>query len=312
MANEFRVRGGAPRPPPVNVTSPQGPASSTQAQGTTQVQATAQVQEVVSAAPNQTSAFSSTTPPSLQAATGPHVPISPRPGSSVYAQRSSVGAAANVSEVSASRPSLTLADLRPGDVLLKVGVQNSVQGVIKKGQSIQGLSASQGSSETVHAAIYQKEGHLLEATGMGLAKAPVETGCTYHIYRFNNATVAQNAANMAEHHTAMRTDGVVEGYGEYATAGAAFSVFNSKGKPNPDKYWSGDAKSYSEQDKKDFFCSQLVIRSYGEAGAMKVPGQDPIVPIAGRTHSSPRMLEHLLKSDPTQWTCVGSLSLPRE
>ncbi|MBJ6759145.1 hypothetical protein JGU66_00130 [Myxococcaceae bacterium JPH2] len=203
---------------------------------------------------------------------------------------------------------MTLADLKPGDVLLKVGVQSSTHKVIKFGQSLQGTSGSKGNSETVHAAIYKGDGHLLEATGTGLSKAEVEKGCTWHVYRFNNETVAQNAVHMAEHHTAMRQNGIVEGYGDYATAGAALSVLKGQGKSDTDKFWNGDQKAYSEQDKKDFFCSQLVLRSYGEAAKLEGGGQ-PVIPMDGHTRSSPRMLEHMMESDAAQWKCVGSLRL---
>ncbi|MCP3097801.1 hypothetical protein LZ198_02815 [Myxococcus sp. K15C18031901] len=290
----------------------QGSTSSAPVQEQRQVQPEPQVQRDTQVPSNHASEFSTTAAPPLPTASGPHVPIPTRHGTLGYSRagtaRTSVDAPTNVSEVSSNRPALTLADLRPGDVLLKVGVQSGTQKVIKFGQSLQGMSGSQGTSETVHAAIYKGDGNLLEATGTGLSEAAVETGCTWHIYRFNNETVAKNAVHMAEHHTAMRQNGVVEGYGDYATAGAALSVLRGQGKSDTAKFWNGDQKSYSEQEKKDFFCSQFVIRSYGEAAKLEPEGQ-PVIPMDGHTHSSPRMLEHMLEKDSAQWRCVGSLRL---
>jgi len=250
------------------------------------------------------------------------------PPRAVYANsRREISAASQASSVDALGPSLAKSDLRPGDILLLIDeAENTtkVHRVIVFGQSLTSLAnpSNSGDSNLVHAVLWTKtpnnpgntapagagEPEIAESSGVsGRVQGTALRAGLYKVYRPTDENLGDWSAQVAM------------GWGqdrqvEHSRALAMLAIFHSSAFGPDAKKW---ASIYAEQafnpspDIGQAFCTQFVLAAYqGAASQVETPIAGALSLDARRT--SPRMLEHALKSDPNAFSGKGHIRIKAE
>jgi len=153
---------------------------------------------------------------------------------------------------------LRCADLRGGDILLKLNAGSLTNRIINTGQKLAGAS----NPDVVHAGILFDSTYIIESSGPGLIASDLrvkDRPYAYYVFRCTNTNVAAGAATCAKMMFDIqgRTGNLT-----YTAAGAAASAFGASGKPKT----AGDMDALLDRilqgKSTPFFCSQFVVFVY--------------------------------------------------
>jgi hypothetical protein len=150
---------------------------------------------------------------------------------------------------------LTCNDLKPGDLMLKIGDGT----IISKGITSLQKGTGHANSMLVHAGIMFDKHYMIETVGAGVIANDLRVynkNYAYRVYRANSPEIAKGAGTCAK----MLFD--IEGRQgniNYALWGAIGSLFGKKGKAQGRKELDGLLNRILKGKNTSFFCSQFVV-----------------------------------------------------
>lgn len=150
---------------------------------------------------------------------------------------------------------LKTADLRPGDVLLKLSDGSFLSRAIATGQAVRG----QLNPQVVHAGVLFDKHYMIEAQSSGISANDLRVqnkGYAYLVYRSTRDSMARGAGTCAKlmFDIHQRTGGL-----SYGLAGAVKSVFGGLGSASTPEQMEGLLDRILAGKGQPFFCSHLVV-----------------------------------------------------
>ena len=198
--------------------------------------------------------------------------------------------------------SLTIRDLRRGDIMLKHGIYKSSHALIATGQALFSHNVQDAGALTVHAALFYGEGKVIESSTPGLGITVLEPKVKWDVYRYRDAEMAELATLVAENYLHLQQSG--KGYGDYSKGSALGSLFHSsslgpRAKEKASKLWE-------DGHTRTFFCSNFVIRCFLAAGQTYSPVR---YPIQADMDTTPKDLMARLNKDSSNWNHMKDFEL---
>lgn len=203
--------------------------------------------------------------------------------------------------------SLTLRDLRKGDILLVEDLKDPTHLMIGIGQAIMS-HGTRSSSNVTHAGLYDGGISILEASGgEGLRSAEFfekHRGTKYQVYRYrSDPDVAELAAQWAQRLVDKRGGETRKtvGFGRYDTPGALSSLLAPSTRGPLAKKAIAHRLANPDEDR-GFYCSSFVVECYEVA--CELLRKRPVLEVDYR-YISPKMLQANLRHG-TDWAYKGN------
>jgi len=210
---------------------------------------------------------------------------------------------------------LTLKDLKGGDVLLVEDIKDGTHKMIAVGQAVFS-HRTRASSNVTHAGLFDGCDSILESSGaVGLRAANFfkdHLGTKYQVYRFDGlpltlADCARDWAELLVEHRPWNLKTELEkgeGFGAYSKPKALHSLFSRSNRGKGAKSAVANLRN-DPLAERDFYCSNFVVECYELACTQK--GVNPVIEVDYR-NVSPKRLQSALRHDP-DWEHVGNFTI---